>query len=945
MFLKDPYGCFVDLVASEAKSWATITPKFTYDQSQPFFGILVPTVDTTRYRYVLEKLICAGSNVLFMGETGVGKSVIISSCLDDMVQSGKAVSYIMGYSAQTKPSNLRDVLETKLDKKRKNLLGPPSGKKMFFFVDDLNMPSLEKYGAQPPNELLRQVIDQGGFYDVGKLFFKNVQDVVAVSACAPPGGGRNEVSPRLMRHFHMMWLTNLSSESMCTIFSSIITGFLLTTQPTISHVGDKLVQSSVNIYLQIQKDLLPTPLKSHYTFNLRDLSKVFQGVLMTNPKFISSKDALIKLWCHEGQRVFRDRLIDQDDRDWFNNAVLTELHSTLNSPSWEVKDFVDVLYGNFLTRENREYQELSDRKKINSVLVEYLDEYNITFPSRMELVFFRDAINHVSRISRVLSQPRGNALLVGVGGSGRQSLTRMAAFMSEYKCRQIEITRGYGMNEWRENLKEILMNAGAKNLPTVFLFSDTQIVIETFLEDINNILNSGEVPNLYEADELEKIVGMVRPLAKAAGKIETREAILQHYIYLVRENLHIVLCMSPIGAGFRTRCRMFPSLVNCCTIDWFNAWPEDALFSVAQRAFEEQKGVGIDDYVDTLSTMCNKIHRTVEIETSNFFKELKRYNYTTPTSYLELIKLYIDILKKQREKISSNEKRYRIGLDKLRETEEMVARLEVTLTEMQPVLLKAAEETATLLVQVTADQKDADAQQAVVQVEVDKAETFAASVKVIKDDCQQDLDEAMPAYESAVKALQSLDKKSVQEMKAFTNPPEMVKFTLEAVCILMDIKPDWGEAKKLMSQMDFMDQLKDYDKDNIPKKIISKVKKYYDDPRFTPGKVLLHNMLLCVLCNFILTLYFSDGVKAVSTAAMCLCMWVRAMVVYDRVAKNIEPKKAALKEAESQLADVMGQLAVKQASLKQVLDRVALLQKTLKETQDKKAELEAASER
>ena len=132
-------------------------------------------MDTTRYRYVLERLMCAGSNVLLMGETGVGKSVIISSFLNDMVHTGKAVSYIMGYSAQTKPSNLRDVLETKLDKKRKNLLGPPSGKKMFFFVDDLNMPSLEKYGAQPPNELLRQVIDQGGFYDVGKLFFKNVQ--------------------------------------------------------------------------------------------------------------------------------------------------------------------------------------------------------------------------------------------------------------------------------------------------------------------------------------------------------------------------------------------------------------------------------------------------------------------------------------------------------------------------------------------------------------------------------------------------------------------------------------------------------------------------------------------------------------------------------------------------------------------------------------------------
>ena len=74
---------------------------------------------------------------------------------------------------------------------------------------------------------------------------------------------------------------------------------------------------------------------------------------------------------------------------------------------------------------------------------------------------------------------------------------------------QIEITRGYHINEWHEDLKLILMNAGAKNLPTVFLFSDTQIVAELFLEDINNILNSGEVPNLFEADELEKIIGMI----------------------------------------------------------------------------------------------------------------------------------------------------------------------------------------------------------------------------------------------------------------------------------------------------------------------------------------------------------------------------------------------------------------------------------------------------
>ena len=224
--LQDLYGTYVDLSSSQSyrsvKSWSHLMSDFKYDPKTPFFGILVPTVDTTRYRYLLKSLMSAGHNVLFMAETGVGKSSVVSAFLNDTVAAGHTVSYTMGYSAQSKPSNLRDILEAKLEKKRKNLLGPPSGKKMFLFIDDLNMPSLETFGAQPPNELLRQIIDQVGFYDVTKLYFKAVQDVVCVAACAPPGGGRNEVSPRLLRHFHMVWLTNLSGPSMCRIFTSIL---------------------------------------------------------------------------------------------------------------------------------------------------------------------------------------------------------------------------------------------------------------------------------------------------------------------------------------------------------------------------------------------------------------------------------------------------------------------------------------------------------------------------------------------------------------------------------------------------------------------------------------------------------------------------------------------------------------------------------------------------
>ncbi len=111
----------------------------------------------------------------------------------------------------------------------------------------------------------------------------------------------------------------------------------------------------------------------------------------------------------------------------------------------------------------------------------------------------------VCRIMRVIRQPRGNMMLVGVGGSGRQSLSRLASYVINYKVFQIEVTRHYRQQEFREDLRNLYNLAGVENKPTVFLFNDTQVVEETFLEDINNILSSGEVPNLYTAEEFEEV--------------------------------------------------------------------------------------------------------------------------------------------------------------------------------------------------------------------------------------------------------------------------------------------------------------------------------------------------------------------------------------------------------------------------------------------------------
>ena len=180
---------------------------------------------------------------------------------------------------------------------------------------------------------------------------------------------------------------------------------------------------------------------------------------------------LIVLWSHEAQRVFSDRLIDDKDRDWFANVILDHITSVFEF-EWDKEILTGFIFGDY-ANSNKEYMRIENINEIPRKFQDYLNMYNLNFPKTMNLVFFKDAIMHLSRICRVLRAPRGNALLIGVGGSGRQSLTRLATYIRGYNCFSIEITKSYKDSSWKDDLKKLLKTAGAKATEVAFLFSDT----------------------------------------------------------------------------------------------------------------------------------------------------------------------------------------------------------------------------------------------------------------------------------------------------------------------------------------------------------------------------------------------------------------------------------------------------------------------------------------
>lgn len=492
---------------------------------------------------------------------------------------------------------------------------------------------------------------------------------------------------------------------------------------------------------------------------------------------------------------------------------------------------------------------------------------------------------------------------------GKQSLSRLGAHINGYKCFEIELARNYDQSTFHEDLRKLYWMAGVQNQPSVFLFTDTQIVRESFLEDINNILNSGEVPNLFESDEYEKVILATREdcsRARPVGVDVTRDDIFQFFTNRVRANLHVVLCMSPVGDAFRRRCRMFPSLVNCCTIDWFVKWPTEALYSVALGSLSDVADSRQQN--ENLAKICVMMHDSVEAASEQLYNEYRRHYYTTPSSYLELLKLYHSLLKSRADIIMAKKSRLANGLNKLLETNELVAVMQVELKHKAPILEIKSREMEAMLKTLAEDNKVTDVLKSRVLQDEIVAKAKAEKARIIADDAQRDLDVVKPTLKAAEDALKAINRNDINELRSFSSPPQLVQFVMESVCILLGVKPSWESAKKVMTDVNFLKRLIEFDREHISEITVKKIKTYINNKDYDPVKI-----------------------ERVSKVAKSVALWVIAMEKFANVFKIVEPKIRKARDAEKEKEEVMAVLKKKQAELAEVEAHIQVLKDNIAE--------------
>ena len=367
--------------------------------------------------------------------------------------------------------------------------------------------------------------------------------------------------------------------------------------------------------------------------------------------------------------------------------------------------------------------------------------------------------------------------------------------------------------------------------------------------------------------------------------------------------------------------------MSCTTIDYFDAWPQTALMSVAEHfmnstllresmeAGEEFQRVN-DKLVKNLCLSCVGVHTGVKSCANDYTKKMDRICYATPKSYVDMLSLYLSMLSERRGWVEKRLKSLNDGVQKLEETNETVVRLQKELSSMQPNLEKKAKGATELLKEVELEQKKAtEVQGRVSQDEADVTQR-QGEVSALRTDAQRDLARAMPAYQNAVKALESLDKNDIIEIRSFKSPPLVVQTVMEAVCILLGEQPTWESAKKVLNRPSYMEDLANFDKDNITPNTLAKINKYIENPDMAP-----------------------ENVKTKSVAAAGMCMWVHAMNVYSQIASEVAPKQERLNKMNKELDKANEELLEKRNMLTSVMEEVARLQKKCDDTLTEKNRL------
>ena len=778
------------------------------------------------------------------------------------------------------------------------------------FCDEINLPEEDAYGTQRVIMFMRQLIEQGGFWRNDNVWVK-INRIQFVGACNPPtDSGRFEMSSRFLRHVPLLLVDFPEKDSLMQIYRTF-NGGMMKMFPNLKGETEALTAAMVEVYTENQKKFT-TDIQPQYFYSPRELSRWVRGIyeaIVHMDQGLTGEE-LVRIWAHEGLRLFCDRLVEEEDRKWCSDKIDEVARNHFAHVDFEKALARPLFYTNWLSKDTRRI-ERSELKEFLTARLKVFYEEELDVP----LVVFDSVLEHVLRIDRVLRQPMGHVLLAGDSGAGKTVLSKFVSWMNGLSIFQIKAHSRYSMEDFCEDLRSVMRRVGVDGEKICFIFDEANILSAGFLESMNALLASGEVPGLFEGEEYTSLMSACRDSAARDGVIlDTEEEIFRRFTTIVQRDLHVVFTVNPSGGDWKNRSTTSPALFNRCVIDWFGTWDNKALAEVGKEftlrldlgdteavggawgigegevlmervadVFDGANKGGLRQAVVAALVDLHRITKETADEVGSAASSSTR-TFMSPRDYLTLIQNFVTCLNNRRETVEDEQLHINAGLEKLRQTQDNVAELKKGLGATTAELTKKEALANEKLQQMVADQNEAERSKAGAEKISAEVEIKQKEIDKRKEEAQRDLDEAEPALIDAQNSVRGIKKRDLDEVRNLARPPNNVKLTLECVALMLgESKVEWTDVRKLLAKAEFIPSILNFDADNLSSKRIKMVKEKYLDgnPDLT-----------------------AESVMRSSKACGPLFKWAESQIKYSTIYNSVQPLREEVEKLENDAKSV-----------------------------------------
>lgn len=789
--------------------------------------VVIPTLDTVRHEDVLYSWLAEHKPLLLCGPPGSGKTMTLFSALRKLPNM-EVVG--LNFSSATTPDLLIKTFEQYCEyKKTLNgvVLTPTQiGRWLVIFCDEINLPAPDKYGTQRAISFLRQLVEQNGFWRTTDKTWVTLDRIQFVGACNPPtDAGRTPMALRFLRHSPLIMVDYPGEQSLLQIYGTFNSA-VLKILPALRGYSEPFTKAMVQFYAESQKRFTPE-IQPHYVYSPRELTRWVRGVYEAiRPLESLTLEGLVRIWAHEALRLFQDRLIAEEEREWTEECV--HRVALEHFPTIDEQQALGgpILFSNWLSKNYVPVDRDQLRDFVKARLKTFCEE-EVDVP----LILFNDVLEHVLRIDRVFRQPQGHLILIGVSGSGKTTLSRFVAWMNGLKVYQIKVHGKYSAEDFDEDLRNVLRRCGCKGEKICFIMDESNVLDSGFLERMNTLLANAEVPGLFEGDEYASLMTSCKEGAQRQGLLlDSQEELYKWFTQQIVKNLHVVFTMNPPEEGLSSKAATSPALFNRCVLNWFGDWSDQALFQVGSELTQSvdldranfiapdtipvaHRGLNLPpSHREAVVNAMVYIHFSLHYFNKRLQKQQNKVTYLTPRHFLDFVAQYVKLYNEKREDLEEQQRHLNVGLEKLRETVDKVRDLRKSLAEKQGQLEKKDAEANEKLQRMIADQREAEQSKTTslgIQAFLEKSEKEIALRRQV---VMNDLANAEPAVLEAQKSVQNIKRQHLTEVRSMQNPPAGVKLALEAVCTLLGHKFDsWKGILAIVRRDDFIASIVNYD--------------------------------------------------------------------------------------------------------------------------------------